>query len=164
MKTVKRYNIADYLNTDKTGSKEEFALMGVGFNTLDENPNAQTDTKTYISEKASSSVIKSYQPQFSFDSDLIKEESAIMALYNVGRNQLCGTDAEFDYVRVELFQPVEESENTYKARKFRVSAEISSYSGAGGETVTVSGNLNAVGNFIDGTFNTKTRTFTETTP
>ena len=36
MNTVKRYNIADYLNTDKTGSKEEFALMGVGFNTLDE--------------------------------------------------------------------------------------------------------------------------------
>ncbi len=163
MNTVKRYNIADYLNTDKTGSKEEFALMGVGFNTLDENPNAQTDTKTYISEKASSSVIKSYQPQFPFDSDLIKEEAAVMALYNVGRNQLCGAEAEFDYVRVELFQPGE-SENTFKARKFKVSVEISSYSGAGGETVTVSGNLNAVGDFIDGTFNTKTRTFTETTP
>ena len=86
-----------------------------------------------------------------------------MALYNVGRNQLCGAEAEFDYVRVELFQPGE-SENTFKARKFKVSVEISSYSGAGGETVTVSGNLNAVGDFIDGTFNTKTRTFTETTP
>lgn len=40
MDAVMRYQVADYLNTAKSGT-ESFALMGVGFNTLDESPNAQ---------------------------------------------------------------------------------------------------------------------------
>ena len=47
MDAVMRYQVADYLNTAKSGT-ESFALMGVGFNTLDESPNAQKDSKTYI--------------------------------------------------------------------------------------------------------------------
>ena len=43
MDAVMRYQVADYLNTAKSGT-ESFALMGVGFNTLDESPNAQKDT------------------------------------------------------------------------------------------------------------------------
>ena len=91
----------------------------------------------------------------------LPEYDAVMALYDVGRNQKTGTDAEFDYVRVELFKPVSGSENTYAARKFRVSCEVSGVAGSGGETVKVTGNLNGVGNFTDGTFNTSTKTFTE---
>ena len=42
--TIQRYQIADYLNV---GTDEEtYELMGAGFNTLDENPAAQLDTKT----------------------------------------------------------------------------------------------------------------------
>ena len=37
MDAVMRYQVADYLNTAKSGT-ESFALMGVGFNTLDESP------------------------------------------------------------------------------------------------------------------------------
>ena len=51
MDAVMRYQVADYLNTAKSGT-ESFALMGVGFNTLDESPNAQKDSKTYINQKA----------------------------------------------------------------------------------------------------------------
>ena len=83
-----------------------------------------------------------------------------MALYDIGRNQKTGADAEMDYVRVELFQPVEGSANTFAARKFRVAVEVSSVSGEGGGIMKVTGNLNGVGDFIDGTFNTATKTFT----
>ena len=159
MDAVMRYQVADYLNTGK-GSTESFALMGVGFNTLDESPNAQKDAKTYISQKAQTATIKSYQPTFAFDSDLIADEAAVMALYDIGRNQKTGADAEMDYVRVELFQPVEGSANTFAARKFRVAVEVSSVSGEGGGIMKVTGNLNGVGDFIDGTFNTATKTFT----
>ena len=51
MDAVMRYQVADYLNTAKSGT-ESFALMGVGFNTLDESPNAQKDSKTYINQKS----------------------------------------------------------------------------------------------------------------
>ena len=84
-----------------------------------------------------------------------------MELYKIGRDELTGADAERDYIRVELFEPVASKENTFKARKFRVAVEVASCAGAGGETIKVTGNLNNVGTFVDGEFNTTTKTFTE---
>lgn len=158
MDAVMRYEIADYLNT---GDKEEvYSLMGVGFNTLDESPNAQKDAKTYIHQKSQTTQIKGYQPTFAFDTDLISDEAAVMKLYEIGRNQKTGADAEVDYVRVDLFAAVAEQENTFKARKFKVAVEVSSIAGEGGGVVKVTGNLNGVGDFVEGTFNTTTKTFT----
>lgn len=155
-----RYEIADYLNTAATGSTETYTLMGVGFNNIDESLNAQSDSKTYVNEKAASSTVTGYEPQFPFDSDLISDEAAVMYLYNVGRNQKVGADAQTNYVRVELFSPVTGKENTYKARKFVVSIEVTDCKGDGGQPLVVSGNLNQVGEFVDGTFDTTTKTFT----
>ena len=98
---------------------------------------------------------------FPFESDLIPEQEPILALYNVGRNHYTGSEAEFEYVRVELWEPAKGKENEFSARKFIVSAEISEVSGD--TDIQVSGNLNAVGDPIDGTFNTKTKTFTAAT-
>lgn len=159
--TVMRNQIADYLNTGTTDAPC-FALMGVGFNTLDENPNAQTDGKTYIHQKAQSSQIKNYQTQFPFDTDLIASEDAVMALYQVGRNQKIGADAELEYVRVELFQSDEAMANTFKARKFKVAVAVTGITGAGGEAIKVTGTLHGVGDPIYGTFNTTTKIFSET--
>ncbi|HBF8686597.1 TPA: hypothetical protein KO123_003391 [Clostridioides difficile] len=161
METIQRYKIADYLGILGDDGQNSWELMGAGFNTLDENPSAQSDSKTYINDRNSTSAIKSYQTQFPFESDLIKSEKAIMELYKIGRDQATGADAERDYLRVELFLPIQGKENTFKARKFRVSVEVSGLAGAGGETIIVSGNLNSVGNFIDGEFNTQTKIFTE---
>ncbi|HBF64744.1 MAG TPA: hypothetical protein DDW34_02070 [Clostridium sp.] len=158
MSTVMRYDIADYLNTGTT--TPSYALMGVGFNSLDESPNAQKDSKTYIHQKSQTSTIKGYQTTFAFDTDLISSDDAVMKLYDIGRNQKTGVDAELDYVRVELFRPEGTTENTFKARKFKVAVEVASISGEGGGNVKVTGNLNGVGDFVDGTFNTETKTFT----
>lgn len=161
METVIRKAIADYLNTG-TKATPVWSLMGVGFNTLDENPNAQMDSKTYINQSSQTNSVKSYQTQFPFDSDLISDEDAIMALYNIGRNQKTGADAELEYIRIEKFDPVtgEGITDTYKARKFTVAVGVTGITGAGGETVHVAGTLYNVGDFVDGTFNTQTKTFT----
>lgn len=154
---TKRHDFADYLNI-QTGESPNFVLMGTGFTTLDENPGAQTSKKKYVNEKASSSSITSYETVFPFTSDLIIQQEAVLALYKVGRNHCTGSAAEFPYVRVELWDKVEGKENEFAARLFTVSAEISSISGE--DEIAVSGNLNAVGDPIDGTFNTTTKTFT----
>lgn len=157
---VKRHQFADYLNVGDEQTPE-FVLMGVGFTTLDEEPGAQTETKKYVNEAASSKSITGYETVFPFESDFIKDEKAIIALYNVGRNHYLGSDAEFDYVRVELWDAIPDKENEFAARMFTVAAEISEVSG---ETdIQVSGNLNAVGDFVAGTFNTQTKTFTPAT-
>ena len=158
MDAVMRYQVADYLAT----GDDKFALMGVGFNTLDENPTAQKDAKTYINQKAQPTQIKSYQPTFPFDTDLISDEEAVMAIYDIGRNQKTGEDAELDYVRVELFKPVADQENVFEARKFRVAVEVANITGEGGGIMKVTGNLNGVGDFVAGTFDTTTKTFTAT--
>lgn len=155
---VMRNRLADYLKVDD--SQETYILLGSGVNTLDENPAAQTESKIYVCDATQTSYIKSYQTQFSFDTDMLKNQEAIMALYDVGRNHKTGGDAEAYYVRAELFQPIKDKENTFAARRFRVSIEVSGINGSGGEIVKVTGNLNCMGDFTDGEFNTVTKTFT----
>lgn len=162
-KTVQRYMIGDYLDVSENGSPEEYELMGAGFNTLDESPSAKTDSKTYINDKTSTTTIQGYETVFSFESDMIASEKAVMSLYKVGRDHLTGADAQKNYIRVDLYNPTEK-ENVYPARKFLVSVEVSDFKGNGGETVVVSGNLNAVGDFTEGYFDTSTKTFTTELP
>lgn len=158
MKTVLRNEIADYLEV-KGSSEKEYVLMGVGFKSLDESPGAKIDTTIYVHQKTSSSSIINYETKFPFSADTISDEKAVMALYKVGRDHLTGADAEFNYVRVDLYE-APTPEKTYKARLFKVCAEISDFKGEGGEKLEVSGNLNAVGDPIQGTFNVETKKFT----
>ena len=67
---------------------------------------------------------------------------------------------ETDFIRVRLYQPIASKENTFYARKFRVSVEVSSITGAGGEIISQEGNLNQIGDVVIGEFNTQTKTFT----
>ncbi len=198
---IKRHQYADYLNVG-TQETPDYVLMGAGFTTLDENPNAQSESVKYVNEVSASSSVVSYESQFPFEAEQIADERAIDAIYEVGRNHYTGSDAEFDYVRVELWKGVDSyvltSDTTcdpsktyytrsgsagsyvytpvaspadadlgtyyekvtsgYEARRFTVSAEVSSI--AGENKMTLSGNLNAVGDPTLGTFDTTTRTFT----
>lgn len=165
---VMRYNIADYLSMEDGG----FELMGLGFESLNESPNAQSSGKTYINQKSQASFVNSYQTEFPYTADMIKSEKALMALYEVARNHLTGAEAMFEYCRVDLFDPVTtttgEGENAttttstevFKARKFIVSNEVSSVEGNGGEAIVLSGTLKAFGDPVEGTFNIKEKKFT----
>lgn len=154
---IKRHQYADYLNVGKP-DVPDWVLMGVGFTTLDEEPNAQTDTVKYVCDKASSTSVTGYDTTFPFEAEQIKEEKAINDIYKIARNHALGSDAERDYLRVELWNPGE-AENTFEARKFRVAVAVSEISGE--NKMSMSGNLNAVGDPVFGTFNTTTKTFTE---
>lgn len=157
---VMRYDIADYLGMEDG----TFELMGLGFESLNESPNAQSSSKTYINQKSQASFVKSYQTEFPYSADMIKSEKALMALYNVSRNHLTGADAMFEYVRVDLYDPVMTAETPsteeFHARKFIVSDEVSSIEGAGGDSMQFSGTLKAFGDHVEGTFNIKTKKFT----
>ena len=157
MGKIMRHQIADYINVGDTDA--EYALMGAGFSALNEATGAKTETTTYINDKASSSYIKGYETSFDFDTELILEEAATAKIYDISRNQKVGTDAETEYVRVELFKPTD-GENTYEARRFKVSVEVSDLTGEGASAVKISGSLKVLGDFTDGTFNTQTRVFT----
>lgn len=135
-----------------------WVLMGVGFTSLNENFGAESESSKYVNEASESSSVTSYKSVFPFEAHLIKSQEAVNALYTVGRNHLVGAEAEFEYCRVELFDGKASADSTYAARKFLVSAEISSIEGE--KKQSVKGNLNAVGDPVNGYFNTKTPAFT----
>lgn len=156
-KAIQRHDIADYLNVG-TSEEPKWALMGYGFTTLDEEFGAQSESSKYIHEPSEYSAVVSYTSVFPFTTHMIPDEEAVNALYTVGRNHLTGEEAEFEYCRVELWDI--KTEGKFAARKFTVSAEITKMSGDNKQEV--SGNLNAVGDPVNGTFDTKTKTFTAT--
>jgi len=154
---VQRHQIADYLNIG-TSESPNWVLMGVGFTSLNENFGAESESSKYVNEASESSSVTSYKSVFPFEAHLIKSQEAVNALYTVGRNHLVGAEAEFEYCRVELFDGKASADSTYAARKFLVSAEVSSIEGE--KKQSVKGNLNAVGDPVNGYFNTKTPAFT----
>ena len=156
---VIRCDIADYLNVG-TAESEEYVLLGVGVNSLDENPSAKIDKTAYVSDRSVSGTIIGYENKFAFDMHLMAKHPAIRKLYDISRNQKTGSDAEVDYVRVDLYDGEGENATTFPARKFRVAVEVSGTTGGGTEMVRVAGNLHQVGNFVDGTFDTASKTFT----
>ena len=152
---IKRHQYADYLNIGTTASPN-WVLMGTGFTQIDEEPGAQSESVKYVCDKSASSEVVSYETTFPFEAEQIMEQEAINDIYTIARNHYIGTDAEREYCRVELWNRA--SANNYEARKFLVSVEVSSFSGE--NKMTISGNLNAVGDPVLGTFNTSTRAFT----
>jgi len=154
----KRHQIADYI---KIGNA--YVLMGLGFSSINESYGAQEDGKAYVNDSEQSSTVTSYQREFSYNCDLIKSEVAVMALLEVGKRGLTGTDAMFEYVRIDLYLPKtsEASNKQFYARYFVVSCIPDSEEGDGAEIVTSSGSLKPYGGMKEGWFDVSTKTFTE---
>jgi hypothetical protein len=161
MANIMRHQFADYLNVASDSQEEKYKLMNTGFTSLGESPSAEEESVQYVGDKASTTKVKSYKAEFPYESELIEEEECTLALFDTGRNQKTGNEAMFDYVRVELWNKAGEDDNSYKARKFKVSNVVDEF-GADPGYETVSGSLKQVGDFTDGTFNITTNKFTPT--
>lgn len=152
-----RYQEADYLNVaDKKVTESSFELMNTGFTKIDDSPSAQTGSRRYVGEKSASKSIKGYDWSAPFEMDMIESQAAILFIANIGRRELTGDDAETDYIRVDLAG--KRTEKGFPARKRRVAIEVSSFEDNDGE-LKGSGNLLGVGDWIEGFFDTTTKTF-----
>lgn len=157
MENVMRYQFADYLGIPTSGGETTYHLMNTGFTSLGENPNTQEETKQYVGDKSSSTTVTGYQAEFPYEAELIKSEACTEALFDTVRNQKTGSDAQFDYIRVELWNQTG-SADTYNARKFKVT-NVPDELGAEPGAQTISGTLKQVGDFVDGTFTVSAKTF-----
>lgn len=102
--SVQRHKIADYIDISAT-STPNFELMGTGFTSLNESPNAQVKSSKYINNPSASKTTTGYETQFPFASEMIVSEKAIRKIYNTATSQKTGGDCEMGYIRVELFNP-----------------------------------------------------------
>lgn len=156
IKQRRRY--ANYLNVGK--GSEEFVLMGAGFTELNESPAAQTISKKYVNDKNATKSIVSYDWSTAFNTDMIRDEKAVDFICQIGELQKVGSDCETDYLIVDLDKLI--SADTFYARKFRVAIEVASFDNNDGD-MGATGNLLGIGDLDVGTFNVKTKVFTEGT-
>lgn len=145
---------ADYL---KVG--ENFEFLGAGFTAIDEKPNSQVTEKRYINDASSSQSVTGYKWQADFSGDQIDSEKAIEYITTIGKELKTGGDCESDYIRVDL-DKASTTDGGYYARKFKVAIQVSEFPNNDGE-LGLSGVFLALGDPVIGTFNTKTKTFTE---
>ena len=93
---------------------------------------------------------------------MIRSEAAVEFIADIGENEKTGVDAESLYVQVYLEKPVDSKQNTFEAKQRRVAVEISDFSDNDGE-IQGSGNLLGKTDWVNGEFNTQTKTFTPAT-
>lgn len=152
-----RYDVSDYIKI-----ADKYVFMSV-YNTIDENPTAKTKETHYTSQKTSSKTTIGYAPVFPIVGDMYRNEETSEFFRDIGEEQKTGADCETEYLRVRLYQPITGKENTFYARLFKVAVEISGISGAGGESMVISGNLNSLSDVVIGEFDITKNTFTPKT-
>lgn len=160
---VMAYDEAYYLDVEETKASdatEDIQLMNVGVSKFEESSNPTEKSVQYIGDKSKTNKVTGYDNQFSIESDLIKNDKVVMYLYSIFRDRKVGVYAQQNLYIVELWNPVKDQENTYKARKILTTAVLSGKTPNPGETITFNGDLKGIGDFVDGTFDTSTKKFT----
>lgn len=160
-KEIMAYDEARYIDVaGYEASTPDIQLLNVGFNKFDEKSNPIEKSTQYVGDKSKTNTVTGYDNQFDIESDRIKNDKVNDYCYDIFLNRKTGTDAETYLYLVDLADST--TENTYSARKIRVSTVIESCTNNPGESKVFSGSLKGVGDFAYGTFNTSTKTFTET--
>lgn len=157
-----RYQQPDYIDVSGGSGSPRFELLGFGVTQLDNSPSAQTTSKRYVNQKSATQSIGSYEWTAPLEFDLIRSEAAIAYIADIGENEKTGVDAETLYVKVYMNKPVASKQNTFEAKQRRVAVEIADFSDNDGE-IQGSGNLLGKTDWVNGEFNTKTKTFTPAT-
>ena len=154
-----RFQQPDYLDVTGGSDTPKFELLGFGVTQLDNSPSAQTTSKRYVNQKSATQRIGSYEWSAPLEFDLIRSEKALAFITDIGENEKTGADAETLYVKVYLNKPVAQQSNQFEAKQRRVAVELSEFADNDGE-IQGSGNLIAVSDWVDGTFDTSTKKFT----
>lgn len=154
-----RYQQPDYLDVTGASGTPQFELLGFGVTQLDNSPSAQPTSKRYVNQKSATQRIGSYEWSAPLKFDLIRSEAALAFITDIGENEKTGAEAETLYVKVYLNKPVAEQQNKFEAKQRRVAVEIADFADNDGE-IQGSGNLIAVSDWVNGTFDTSTKTFT----
>ena len=155
-----RYQQPDYIDVSGGSDSPQYELLGFGVTQLDNSPAAKTSSKRYVNQKSATQSIGSYEWTAPLEFDLIRSEKAISFIADIGEIEKTGAEAETLYVKVYMYKPVDSKANTFEAKRRRVAIEVADFSDNDGE-IQGSGNLLAVSDWVEGTFDTTTKTFTE---
>ena len=142
-----------------TADSPEYVLLGDGITSLTEEFNPESETKQYINQSNGTTAIKSYTPSISIEKEYIKDEELQTWIDDKIKTLPTGSDAETDYIRINLFEL--ETGTEYKAVKRKCTFQFDSVGGDAGAELVSALTLGGIGDGIVGTFDVSTKTFTE---
>jgi len=154
LKDIMQYDQAHYF-----GVNNSIVLGGV-ITEMTESANPTESEKQYIHQKSKVTKVTGFANEFPITMDMVKGDEVFEYMYNLFYERKVGSDLDIDHYIVDLWEPVAEQANTYKARKIVQTCSITECNGAAGEQKQITGSLKG-GDFVYGTFNTSTKTFTE---
>ena len=157
MKDVMVYDEAHYFDVG-TSSESDIQLGGV-ITEMTESSNPTEQEKQYIHQKSKITKTTGYSNEFPITMDMVKGDKVFENFYEKFYQRKTGNDLNIDHIIVNLWEPVAEQENKYKARKITQTVSITECNGAAGEQKQITGSLKG-GDFVYGTFDTSTKTFT----
>lgn len=154
LKDIMEYDEAHYF-----GFNDQINLGGV-ITELTESSNPTESEKQYIHQKSKTTKVTGFANEFPLTMDMVKGDTVFEYIYKLFYERKTGSDLDIDHYIVNLWEPVESQEDTFNARKITQTCEITECNGAAGEQKQITGSLKG-GDFVYGTFNVATKTFTE---
>lgn len=145
-----------------SGSTGSYTLLGDGITSLTEEFNPESETSQYINNANGTTNIKSYTPSIQIEREYISDELQTWINEKI-RTLPTGSKAVSDYVRINILE-TPSADGEYPAVKRMCSYQFDSIGGDAGNAIMSSMTLGGMGDGIQGTFNVKTKTFTEGTP
>lgn len=145
----KRIKQANFL---KVGTDYEF--LGFSFTSLNEKPSPKTTSKRYVGNASATQGISSYEWSTDFEGDQIESDKAVEYITNIGEMCLTGSDAETEYLIVDIDKPAT-VDGDFRCRKFGVAIQVD-------ELPDNDGELGLKGAFL-GLTDPELGTFTQTT-
>jgi len=148
-----------WMNTG-TAASPVWSRIGEGFTDFELSYSPNEYSAHYVHEKTERKTLTGYAPEFSFSCDVFTQDPVIREIMKVTDDELIGTDSVREIVSANMYDPLDNEPDTYPAFK-RAWSIIPGSKGSGVDALNLSGTFSAFGDSIRGTFNTKTKTFTE---
>lgn len=160
---VMAYDEAYYLDIEDTKGAEavpEIELMNVGVTSMEESTNPTEISTQYIGDKSATNKVTGYDNQFAFETNLIKNNKVVEYIYDIFRKRKTGIYAQQNLIIVELWNPVASTTGKYNARQLMTTTVLDTKTVTPGENINLTGTFKGVGDFVYGTFDVTTKTFT----
>ena len=160
---VKRTEIVAYLNTTPSEASESWGLVGNKTTTLSYSYNPQTTTEQYVVDDVASTTLDGYQLAIDGEMKCYFGDAVYDFINGLRYNMSIGDQAVTKVLLIDKYDK-SSGDNSFKAQVFECTVSANEYGGDGGETPTISYNINVNGNPTQGsvTFTGKVPTFTPT--
>lgn len=156
MTKIKRPLIAHFLDTAKSDS---YSATGVTWKRIGNNVTdmsidygAQTETEQDIVSNSATTDVTGYQPTSAVSQQCTKGDPIFAFITELRRSRAILGDCQTWMLNVDMWDSTGEGNSTtYAAEVQRVSVQVDTYGGAGGETPTQEFTINFLGDPVRGT-------------